>query len=76
MSIVVYSKANCPQCTATISQLKKKDHTFEVKNVEEDTSAYNRVSELGYRQLPVVETPKEHWAGFRPDKIGGLAAAL
>ena len=33
------------------------------------------VMALGYVQAPVVEANGEHWSGFRPDRIKGLAAA-
>ena len=32
-----------------------------------------RVTELGYRQVPVVEAGGDHWSGFRPDMIARLA---
>ena len=34
------------------------------------------VRELGYLQAPVVVAGDTHWAGFSPDKINNLAAAL
>ena len=34
------------------------------------------VVDLGYQQVPVVETPQEHWSGYRPDKITSLATAV
>ena len=38
------------------------------------TEAMARVTELGYRQAPVVIAGEDHWSGFRPDMIGALAS--
>jgi glutaredoxin-like protein NrdH len=34
------------------------------------------VMALGYLQAPVVVAGNEHWSGFRPDRINGLAGAV
>lgn len=70
--ITVYSKPGCVQCQATISKLDKRGAAYEVRDVTQDERAYQRVRELGYQQVPVVEAGEQHWSGFRPDKIGGL----
>ena len=41
-------------------------------DISEDTAAFDYVTGLGYRQVPVVVAGENHWAGFRPDLIGGL----
>ncbi|MEQ3624214.1 MAG: glutaredoxin-like protein NrdH [Celeribacter sp.] len=73
MTITVYSKPACVQCTATTRALSARGLDFEVIDLTEDDAAMTRVQELGYRQAPVVMTGDDHWAGFRPDKIGALA---
>lgn len=73
MSITVYSKPACVQCTATTRALEARGLSYDVVDLTEDDSAMNRVSELGYRQVPVVIAGEDHWAGFRPDLIGRLA---
>lgn len=73
MSITVYSKPACVQCTATTRALSAKGISFDVIDLTEDDEAMMRVTELGYRQAPVVMTKDDHWAGFRPDKIAALA---
>jgi len=74
MTITVYSRPACVQCTATTRALSARGLEFEVVNLDADAAAMERVSELGYRQLPVVVAGEDHWAGFRPDLIGRLAA--
>lgn len=72
MNITVYSKPACVQCTATIRALAAKGIEFDLIDLVEDEDALARVTELGYRQVPVVMTADDHWAGFRPDKIAAL----
>lgn len=74
MSITVYSKPACVQCTATTRALDRKGIDYKVVDVMEDAGALALVQELGYRQVPVVVAGEQHWSGFRPDMIGALAA--
>ncbi|QCO55121.1 glutaredoxin-like protein NrdH [Pseudorhodobacter turbinis] len=73
MTITVYSKPACVQCTATTRALDAKGITYTVVDLTEDADAMDRVTSLGYRQAPVVIAGDAHWAGFRPDMIGQLA---
>ncbi|MEM8823325.1 MAG: glutaredoxin-like protein NrdH [Pseudomonadota bacterium] len=73
MSITVYSKPACVQCTATTRALEARGLDYEVVDLTEDDGAFAHVSELGYRQVPVVVAGEDHWAGFRPDLIGRLS---
>ncbi len=73
MSITVYSKPACVQCTATTRALDAKGIPYDIVDLTEDDSAMTRVTELGYRQAPVVVAGSEHWSGFRPDMIAQLA---
>ncbi|PID36121.1 MAG: NrdH-redoxin [Rhodobacterales bacterium] len=73
MSITVYSKPACVQCTATTRALDAKGVSYDVVDLTEDDAAMNRVTGLGYRQAPVVIAGEDHWSGFRPDRIAGLA---
>lgn len=75
MSIAVYSKPSCVQCTATYRALDKQGIEYEVFDVSADEKALAAVKELGYLQAPVVVTETDHWSGFRPDKITELSQA-
>lgn len=72
--IDVYSKPNCPQCSATYRKLKSLGLPFNSIDVTEDTEAAKFVRSLNYAQAPVVvvregEEIREHWSGFRPDLL-------
>lgn len=74
MSVTVYTKSSCVQCTATYTALDKANISYEIVSLETDPDALPFVKSLGYLQAPVVVTELDHWSGFRPDKIGELVA--
>ncbi|MGA1813880.1 glutaredoxin-like protein NrdH [Frondihabitans sp. 4ASC-45] len=74
MTVTVYTKPSCVQCTATYRALDNKQIPYETRDVSTDEAALERVKALGYLQAPVVVTDEDHWSGFRPDKIAGLSA--
>ncbi len=70
--VIVYSKPACVQCTATTREMDRKGIEYTYVDLTEDQTAMEKVMNMGYRQAPVVVAGDEHWAGFRPDKIGAL----
>ncbi len=72
MTITVYSKPDCVQCTATTRALTARGLAFHTIDLTADPEALARVTALGYRQAPVVMAGETHWAGFRPDMIARL----
>lgn len=72
MTITVYSKPACVQCTATTRALDARGLAYDVVDLTLDAEAMARVQAMGYRQAPVVIAGDAHWAGFRPDMIGAL----
>lgn len=73
MTITVYSKPACVQCTATTRALEARGLAYQLIDLTEDDEAMELVTSMGYRQAPVVVAGEAHWAGFRPDMIGALA---
>lgn len=73
MSVTVYSKPACVQCVATYKELERRGVDFQVIDLTQDEDAFTKVQGMGYMQVPVVVAGDDHWAGFRPDKIGALA---
>lgn len=72
MTITVYSKPACVQCTATTRALDARGLAYQIIDLTKDTDAMEQVQKMGYRQAPVVVAGEDHWAGFRPDMIGRL----
>ena len=72
MTITVYSKPACVQCTATTRALDARGLAYDVVDLTLDAEAMARVQAMGYRQAPVVIAGDAHWAGFRPDMISTL----
>jgi glutaredoxin-like protein NrdH len=75
MTVTVYTKPACVQCTATYRALDKAGIEFSSIDISEDPAARDYVMALGYLQAPVVVTDGEHWSGFRPDRIKSLVAS-
>ena len=74
MTVIVYSKPNCVQCTATTRALNEKNIAYTTIDLTQDASAMEMVAGLGYRQVPVIVAGEQHWAGYRPEKIRELCA--
>ncbi|MCB1400497.1 MAG: glutaredoxin-like protein NrdH [Rhodobacteraceae bacterium] len=72
MSVTVYSKPACVQCTATTRALDARGISYHIVDLTEDDAAMDHVTGLGYRQAPVVVAGTDHWSGFRPDMISRL----
>lgn len=79
MTVTVFTKPACQQCNATKKHLTKLGVPFTAVDVTTDPDAKDEVTALGYSALPVVhirhtDGSVEHWGGFRPDRLKGLAA--
>jgi len=76
MTVTVYSKNNCVQCTATKRLLDKTGIDYTEVNIETDAAAYAFVKELGFQAAPVVmiDGTEDAWSGFIPERITALAA--
>ena len=73
MSITVYSKPSCVQCTATYRSLDKFGLDYTIVDIAADPAAREYVMSLGHLQAPVVVVGDEHWSGYRPGRIADLA---
>lgn len=74
MNITVYTKPACVQCNATYKALDKQGIDYQTVDVTLDADARDYVMALGYLQAPVVVAGREHWSGFRPDRIKALTS--
>ncbi|MGM1029086.1 MAG: glutaredoxin-like protein NrdH [Actinomycetota bacterium] len=75
MTVTVYSKPACVQCTMTTRALDAQGIEYEIFDVTADDKALQTVKELGYMQAPVVIADEQHWSGFQPDRIKAILAA-
>lgn len=72
MRIIIYTKDNCVQCSATKNAMDRHGIDYQLINLDAQPDAVDGLKSLGYRQVPVVMANGDHWSGFRPDKIAGL----
>lgn len=75
MTVTVYSKPACQQCTATKRYLDARGVEYTSVDITEDPTAYEYVASLGYQQAPIVQADERHWSGFRPDLLDEVARA-
>ena len=75
MTVTVYSKPACVQCTMTTRALDAQGVEYEIFDVTADEKALQTVKDLGYLQAPVVVAGADHWSGFQPDRLKAIAAA-
>lgn len=73
MSVIVYSKPSCVQCNFTKRTLNKLGVEFEEVNITENEEGRERVAELGFVQVPVVDFNGEVFSGYRPEKLEKLS---
>lgn len=70
----VFTKPNCVWCVRTKNMLEEEGIPFEEIDVSEDRGAYDLITlAWGFRQVPVVDTGEDRWAGHRPGRIKGIA---
>ena len=74
MSVTVYTKPACVQCDATKRLMDKLNIEYSTVDITVDTDAFDMLISKGFQAAPVVITEDDSWAGFNPEKIGGLAA--
>lgn len=75
MTVTVYSKPDCVQCTATKRHLDGKQIPFVSVDLTEDDEAMALVTSLGYRQVPVIIAGERHWAGYQPSHLNAITEA-
>lgn len=60
MSVIVYSKNNCPACERAKALLQSKHIEFEVRNIDKDLEAMDFVVANKHRAMPVVYKDDVH----------------
>lgn len=74
MSIIVYSKPNCPQCDLTKRDMDILGIEYEIIDISLQQDQLERLAGLGFRSAPVVETDRDVWSGYQQDKIKELVS--
>lgn len=60
--VVVYSKANCPQCVKVKNDLMLRAIEFEEVRVDQNPEARQMLLDKGHRSVPVIYKNGEHVA--------------
>lgn len=79
MNVVVYTKPECQQCTATVRTFGRKGQDVEQASLHEYPNVLAYAQEQGWTSAPVVlvfdgaGAMVAGWSGFQPDKIKEVA---
>lgn len=76
MEIVIYTRANCPQCELTKRDFDILGIPYKTKDITQDETEQKRLIELGFRSMPVVEANDYAWGGYDQEKIKALVKGL
>lgn len=74
MAITVYSKPDCPQCELTKRDMDILGIEYKTIDITLEQDQLERLTSLGFRSAPVVETDQGAWSGYDRDKIKGLVS--
>lgn len=68
--VTVFTKNNCPFCDQTKAFLDTLGISYVTYNIQEDDSNFQKIIDMGYKQVPVVVTDTgESWSGHQPAKL-------
>lgn len=70
--IKIYTKTTCIQCKMTKRLMDQLDIEFKEINIDNDDEALDYLKAKGIKSAPYIETEKDCWTGFRPDKIKAI----
>lgn len=70
--VIVYSKNNCSDCTATKELMDEKGIEYTEINIQEQKEYRDQLFAMGFRQMPVVNVGDDWWSKFNRDKILAL----
>lgn len=75
MSVTVWSKPRCVQCTAVYRALDKGKVDYEIKNLPDFPEELEAFKAIGLMQAPVVFAEGlEPFSGFDPDAVEAIVA--
>lgn len=78
MTVTVYTKPSCPQCTATTKHLAKLQLEYPDLEIDErsiDDAVLLRAEAAGIMSAPIIEAIGfAPFGGYRPDRLNALVA--
>ena len=72
MTITLWTKTNCVQCTQTAKEFDKRGIIYKTRKLDRSPKAIERFKDLGLMAAPIVETDDRRWSGFRLERIKSL----
>lgn len=69
MTVRVYGKPGCPNCTLECNLLRGRGVEVEYLDVTADPEAMQTIVDLGYQGVPVTIDGDEHWHGIDRERL-------
>ena len=73
MTVTVFTNPSNPQCEATEQELTRLGVRYVAVDLTQNPSTFEQIKDAGFKQIPVVISPKPSWSGHQPNKIRQLA---
>jgi glutaredoxin-like protein NrdH len=79
--VTIYTKRGsdgspCQACRLTKNLLDRENLAYVEIDVTDNEKHQAELIAAGHRQMPVVMTPTDVWAGFRPERVRGLKGLM
>lgn len=73
MTVTVWTKTPCRQCTAVKRWLEREGVAFEARALEDSPDDMRRLVAAGFESVPIIEAPgHEAFAGFDPARLAAV----
>lgn len=74
MSVIIYSKPNCPNCSLTKRDMDILGIEYTSIDITKDNKSLEELISMGYREAPVVKTDTKTWSGYNQENIKSLVS--
>ncbi|KLU10368.1 MULTISPECIES: glutaredoxin domain-containing protein [Kocuria] len=81
-TVTLYTAPHCTDCTAAAQAMDRKRIPYAPVSLATVPASLDYVKNLGHQRAPVTVIEDDHgavvdhWSGYRPDKLMGLARTL
>lgn len=70
--VILYTTPGCMSCRTLAKSLDKRGIVYDTINLAQNPEMLEQLTELGYREAPIVTTEGFSFSGFRQSKIDEL----
>jgi len=74
--VILYTTPGCMSCRQLAKAMDKREIHYDTVNLAQNPDMLEQLTELGYREAPIVTTEGFSFSGFRLNKVDELAARV